>query len=648
MIRSSMMLILAVVLTAAIYSTGVGISLDSRFGDLLMQQRGIRMTTAPVVYLRLDQATLNEVGSIPWDTQTASTVFDTLKSLSASRVILAASDVLILRDAPVLRQKRWLLIPYSRSMNDSPRPMQLTLPDPDGITRQLYTWNPATGVSGYSWQYEILGRQPEQPSIRVNFVGPPNSIGNLSLSDVLKGAAPSTFVKDKIVVIGVDLPDLTRYVNVPVSDFFSPMAEGEFQAHALITLLEDSAIHRLPSWLNVLVLLVIMLILWTTLLPTTIRGNLILTGLFLTGSIACSAFFFFFANILLPVTGLVAIVLLTFLASAERKARLIQDRTQQIANTSSWELTLRPLTNDRTEITPDRIWEKLTRFAEFHVHPESMFLAQPDNTDGRVTITHVFGAREADIREKRRDLSRTPYSTAIDQSSATVIENFMSDKNLQTVLVPLFYPARLTAFWIVNISTSINPDDIRKSLELIGRQVARQLHFCKALPGRRQRMADSGMDIIQKQLESIDRVFSNLVEEKIIYHSVLDSIGSSIALSDIFGRTLHLNEPLRNILKEKNIRVEQVGSIAGLLQQFGVDTLKTNGGWLLSLSSGKRDICIDTPTYKVNLRVVSRYSETEEGIPEGFLVQFVPITQNHSPVTDEVVNDDIVDAPDPN
>lgn len=620
MIRSSLLLILALVLTGAIYLTGFGGSLDSRMGDSLMRQRGVRSTSAPVVYLRIDEASVAQVAPLPWDLPTARRVFSTLRDRGASKVVLAASDSLVLRDAEPLRELDWLIVPHSRNTSGAPRAMQVTLPDRDGITRRLYAWSHFPGVAGYAWQYELLGRQPDQESVRVNFVGPPNSIGNLSLADVLRGSAPGDFVRDKIVVVGIDLPDLTRWVNVPVSDFFNPMSEGEFQAQALITLLEDREIRSLPPLGNFLLLLGLLLLLWLALLPTTIRGNLIVSALSLLLVLGGSALMFLVFATLLPVTGMIVLISLVFVTSSERKARLIQQRTLQIANTSSWELTLRPLAADRLGLSPNKLWQKLAGFMDLHINPQSMFLAQLNRTGGRIQITHQFAASESDIREKRRDLARAPYSVAIDRSAAHAVEGFMYDTNLVTILVPLFYPAALTGFWIVNVTSDRDVEQVRRSLELVGKQVARQLYYAQITPSRRERMAANGMDIIQRQLERIDRVFSNLIEEKVIYHSVLDSMGSGAAIADIFGRLLFLNTPLKNHLRDKGLRVEEAASITALLDMLGAKTPGENGNWLLGLSEKSSEVKLAGASTVTTVRLVSRSQDAEGAMPEGYLL----------------------------
>ncbi len=622
MFRTALLLVAVLVAVLLYYAAGFGQSVDLRFGDTVMYLRGARTVSDDVVFLRIDAATVQKVGPLPWSRKAADQVFDAIGSMGPKRVILASSASMVLAD-PSNEHRPWLLLPnVGTGKNENDIPIQVTLPDKDGIVRHLYDRYPDRRFSGYAWEYDVVKRPVDKKRVYVNFAGPVNSISNLSVADVVQGAAPEEFLKDRFVVIGLDLPDLTRFVAVPVSDLTHPMSEAEFHANALITLLEGNGIVKLLVWQTLLILSLVVLVFWLFLLRTTMRFNLLLgilwSSILLVGSICA----LLFLNILLPISGMALGVGLTLLVSFERKSRWLQSRTREIANTSTWELTLRPVSTDTREIKLDDIWQRLIGFASVHLQPENMALALPGSQDGKVQFKRFYGMDESAIQERRRDIARAPYASAITRSYVEKTESYMQDESLVTYLVPLFYPSQFVGFWVISFDATTK-NERAPLLMTIGQQVARLLYYSRANQVRKEmssmRERLSG-DRMQKQLDDIDRIFGNLVEEKVILHSVLDGLNEGVAFTDMFGRLLHYNRPMKDILDWCGFRREDFNSLSDFLHKLKAVPDGAQGDWMFRLHQQRAENVFHSHGYRFVVRLLYRVGERGVPLPEGFLL----------------------------
>lgn len=626
MIRSSIILAAILLLGIAIYLLGMGKIGDNRFADAFMKWRGVRQADRNVVLLRIDEMALMEFGPLPWSPETVARVFEAVKRMKPKKVVLAGNPSQIIADPEAFKHP-WVLriSPSSKetAAKEKAPLLQLTFPDKDGVVRRLYANHPDREIRGVAWEFGMLEREAIEGSFLVNFVGPPSSIANLSVADITAGSAPEDFLKNKYVIIGLDILDIARYVVVPTTDYRKPMAEAEFHAHALTTLLENSAFRYLAIWQIALLFAFTMLLHWIIMLPTTIRKNLLLTTGFLALVFVTSLAALRYSSVFPPVSGLAFVIVMTFLASSERKVRMIQVHTGRISKASRWELTLRPVHTDIRNMDEKELWEQIVRFASLHLRPESMLFARSAPGNGRIRFVRAYNTEESKVRELRRDLSRTPYSTMIANSSVEIVNRYMHDESLTSFLVPLFYPSRFMGLWVVNFKYDAQPVKGRLALLLqIGQQIARHLYYSDidgAGDSLKKRLIPD-IDRIERQLQDIDRIFSNLMEEKNIFRSVMDCVHEGVAFTDMFGRLLFLNQPMREIILGCGIKVEELNTLSDLLRKFGLVSEEGEPAWLLKFHLESEERVFMSQGHRFIISVMHREVEDGVSLPEGFIL----------------------------
>src|SRR5689334_23472560 len=88
----------------------------------------------------------------------------------------------------------------------------------------------------------------------IDFVGPPGTIPRYSFSTVMDGLFPDGTFRNKIVVVGPSAPTLQDVHPTSVGD---GMSGAEVQANAIYTALRGFPLQSVPSWLNVLLIIVL-------------------------------------------------------------------------------------------------------------------------------------------------------------------------------------------------------------------------------------------------------------------------------------------------------------------------------------------------------------------------------------------------------
>ncbi len=88
--------------------------------------------------------------------------------------------------------------------------------------------------------------------VHIPFVGPPGSFRRVSYADVLKGAVPAGYFKDKFVMVGATAAGLGDAYPTPVSGAARAMPGVEISANVLDGLLRNRMLVIAPAWAQVL------------------------------------------------------------------------------------------------------------------------------------------------------------------------------------------------------------------------------------------------------------------------------------------------------------------------------------------------------------------------------------------------------------
>jgi CHASE2 domain-containing sensor protein/signal transduction histidine kinase len=252
-----------------------------------------KVTDDQILIIAIDNRSLNELGRWPWPRHYHAQL---LEQLSKADPFAIGYDVLFVEnddeDADLVRAVAQAGNVYLPALIDAPGPdgqpwiihrpvgqlsqaaagighVNLTI-DSDGLVRRLplfvYTGEVAwphlslvlarhrSADSGHSH----ANRAPPLDSLSVvddeaiSFHGGPGSYRTLSFVDVLRGEVPADFLRGKLVLVGATAAGMGDRYATPLAPQGELMRGVEIQAAMLQTVLEDSAPHDLPDWLQIL------------------------------------------------------------------------------------------------------------------------------------------------------------------------------------------------------------------------------------------------------------------------------------------------------------------------------------------------------------------------------------------------------------
>jgi adenylate cyclase len=115
----------------------------------------------------------------------------------------------------------------------------------------------------------------------IDYHGPVGTIPGVPFSHVLNGQFERGLFRDKIVVVGPWAPSLQDVHPVSFGDDLMP--GPEIQANAIATILDGLPLSNVPSWLNLVLILVLGLVPAITGIRLSLRGTLVLSVLAAAG-----------------------------------------------------------------------------------------------------------------------------------------------------------------------------------------------------------------------------------------------------------------------------------------------------------------------------------------------------------------------------
>lgn len=166
----------------------------------------------------------------------------------------------------------------------------------------------SAGASAGPAQAPLVREQP----LLISFAGPPGHFRTISFVDVLNGATPAAFLRDKLVLVGATADGLGDRYATPLSNHTEIMSGVELQANLLDTLLTGKAIGPAGPGKLLLFSLTPLALALAGFLLFRPRANLLLGGALIAATVAASAVLLLQARIWAPPTAALVGLLLVY------------------------------------------------------------------------------------------------------------------------------------------------------------------------------------------------------------------------------------------------------------------------------------------------------------------------------------------------
>ncbi|MBS3809789.1 MAG: CHASE2 domain-containing protein, partial [Desulfobacterales bacterium] len=297
-----------------------------------------------------------------------------------------------------------------------------------------------------------LGRQVA-PKRRffVNFHGKSGNLARIPLEKVLSDQLIPELIEDKTILIGFTGRDYPPGLSTPISRNNYGLDRLAYQGLALDTLISGNTIHDPGPWIDLICIAVVGII---GLIAYQIMGPYLalwFTGICLAVYLAVSWIVFSFLLIWPPVFEIIVAQCLVFGVTLRRRQLL----DLAVLKTVFSRLSERTKTNIIPEnfINTRQHWHHIATMVSQTLNLSRGIFLEPVEKDHRVREIAANNCSLEDIRERRRDFERTPYTTALSENGPVQVENFLVPLETLEIqyLVPLYFAGQVMGFWAFGI-----------------------------------------------------------------------------------------------------------------------------------------------------------------------------------------------------
>ena len=611
----------AAAVLALLQSTGLWTVLDGVLWDGHYNVRGERATDQPVVVVEFDENVVDQRGIPPWEGEALHRSVERIAADGADRVAVDAAAGLAVGDAVGEAECSDQIIYYGRHRpgwvpsqcewwplsadERRPAPVQQVLDDQG---RRMLVGLLADEADG------VLPRE-----VAINFTG---GIPRISAANLVGEEFPEGLFRGRTVVVITNVEGMVDRASTP----FGEVPVEVLRAEAVATLRDGAGLVR-PAGALYLALLIGLLLgvvsalrspPWLWAVGAAAVGLVLMHLAFRFGVIVGGINYLFGIGIGLLIIKGVAV---------ERRE---QGREVQalLAN------AIKEAGARRTDAVADgdAFWSSLLERADEAIDTAAMSLAElPDNSWWFEFRAHRNLTSEQ-ITERRRDVRRAPYDKPFDKSEPVVVEDYVDDESLSTMVVPLTFKERFLGFWMIHD---------RRSAAMLARNRAIILRVATQLAGEihwrwLKRDAPALMDQTVRRIDDIVGASLAAMEHLEVDRQVLEDVSENarvgLMLADVFGDVTYENSVMRRLLEDAERSGKSSTSLGGLLAHLtGDDEGHIDERLDEVLDAGEpltyRVTVSESPERHVELRICAvRRHEGRQNMVRGMLMTAVDIT----------------------
>lgn len=410
---------------------------------------------------------------------------------------------------------------------------------------------------------QLLGKtaKPSPAPYLVNFNGKFNGLPALSLKRVLSKEIVPRLIKGKIILIGAKETGNNYGIYTPITPN-KGMSRLEFHGYSFDTLITGEAIRELDASMKISIISALVFISLVTYQIISIRLFLWVTVPLTGGYLLATWLLFSFFLIWLPPAEILAAHFLTVYFVYRRRSLQQEQTTQQMLIDTTVRLRERLLPESFYDSSDH--WTQVITLVNHTLDLSRTIFLERVTGDHRVKEIKSLNCSLSDIKERRRDYHRTPYTTAIDEEKAIKIDKFPFLKKApfeeEQYLVPLSFGGEILGFWAFGIEPSKRStlDNFHSIVMDFANQIGGLLYRRKykranETPENKKLLrllslkgSDSAYNDLNKSISLLER-HHHLIE--LVFHRM----SMATILYDLFGRVVYVNNKMVQLLKHSDL-----------------------------------------------------------------------------------------------
>lgn len=396
----------------------------------------------------------------------------------------------------------------------------------------------------------------------INFNGKAHAIPEIALERVLDGELVSEMVEGRVALLGPDLTSAAPGLHTPITPKVAAIDVLRYEAYALNSLLEGNWISDCGPW-TVLVLLFLLCGFAVAAFDAASTKFLPwLFAIFLGTLLAVTWLLLALFSVWPPIVEVSIAMFAVYLIVARWRAMSEEDAANDMLISTS--ARLRQWIVPESFYSSPEYWTQVITMVNQTLDLNRTIFLERVEGDHRVREVKALNCSLSDILEQRRDYERYPYSAAIEINGPVKVESRPYFKDAGYVedhyLVPLSFGGQVLGFWAFGIEPARAAqitmfDSVLRSFgaqisELLYRRQQWLTHekasrgrFRQYLRMRERGIARTGLNkavaLLERRLVTLDTVF--------------DSVSTGAILYDVFGRVIHVNRRMAELLKPTGI-----------------------------------------------------------------------------------------------
>lgn len=464
----------------------------------------------------------------------------------------------------------------------------LTLPPPQALDR-LGIHRPqiiADGQRYLSIEAAVASRADgtavAEDAFLIDFRPGSNYLPLIRAERALAGDLTRDLVAGRVVLVGRGLDP----TNPPL---LSPLPEAAdisrlvYAGYAVDTLLRGEPLQTTGGWVKLLLSLVVLAV--TALLYFRLgvgRSFGIAVGGVLTLA-AAGWLSLQFLGMVLPVAELMAFHLLLWYLLSLREQRLESATVHELLRASSSRLHDRLLPPD-FNISSDP-WGQIILLLTQTLNLDRAMLLERRGSDKHLREVKAYRCSLEDIDERRRDIERSPYSTAREEGGPILLTKpFLKDPvpGSREFMVPLEFNGQLLGFLsgeLAEATLASNPLFL-PLLRDFSNQIGELLHQRHLSQARQLREASPWrrlvrLDKVESEYAALHQVSQLFERRQALLENVFNSLHTSTILYDLFGQVIQVNRKMEELIRRSGLSV---------FTMTAADAIATLGGMPLPMA----------------------------------------------------------------
>ena len=388
-------------------------------------------------------------------------------------------------------------------------------------------------------------------SFGIRYRGGINSLPNVRADQLRDGSVVPQMINNKIVLVG-EYAEAFGYAT-PMTGGSERMQGMELHGHILESLLEQDVLWDCP-WLVALVLLSLAAVLFfVTVCQLSIRSvPLAVAGAVIVSLAVCFVSQMYW-GLRLPIGGLLFCIFATTTVAVFFRFCAMEDAVKRI------KMSLR----ENTSHLDEDPWDSVKQSAMQLFSPQRMVFLELPKGKSHLEIVKTINCVEDQIEERRRDIRREPFATAIETEQLRELDGreFLRSRSEGSTqfVVPLIHDSVVQGVIVFDFAAAnkLDEQDWRDSVDAFAAEMAAFL----AVQSQQQRtLESSGTLAVRMSTLPEDHSLQTILQQEFQtteyvqrLQDLLESSSRSLAVCDPFGRVKFANESMVELLDDRQV-----------------------------------------------------------------------------------------------